>query len=74
MLEFEDGRRMHFAGTDAPCAFVEVKLYRAAPREACAALTRELCGILAGELGLDPARIYVKYSPCDEWGWNGENF
>lgn len=75
MLQFEDNCRMYFGGNqDGPVVFVEVRLLHSAPREAYEAMTKELTKILTEELSVDPARMYIKYSPGDDWGWNGGNF
>lgn len=75
MLTFEDECRMYFKGSsDAPMAFVEVKLFGKASRADYEKLTRELTGVLEQELGISPAQVYVKYEEVSNWGWNGSNF
>lgn len=74
MLSFSDNARLWFAGSDAPCAMVEVKLFGSASAAACEKMTAAVCEILSQELGLSKDRIYVKYEACDSWGWNGGNF
>ena len=75
MLRFEDNCRMYFGGTnDAPSAFVEVRILHDSTREAYESMTKAIMAILSEELAIDPARVYIKYSPGDDWGWNGGNF
>jgi len=65
---------LFFKGDDAPAAMVEVSVFGSANQSAYNKLTAEICDILSGELGIAPARIYVKYSETSNWGWNGGNF
>lgn len=75
MLSFTDNTKMYFAGNDdSDTAFVDVKIFGTAKKEEYAALTAEITRIYSKELGLLPARIYVKYEECFNWGWNGANF
>ncbi len=74
MVSFMGDLPFYFAGSDAPCAMVEVKLFGSAPDSALEALTGQITDILTGELGLPADRVYVKYELCDHWGWNGSNF
>ena len=74
MVGFEPEYRLWFQGTDEPAAMVEVSVYGGSSPDRYDELTGRICDILAGELDLDPARIYVKYSETPDWGWNGANF
>lgn len=74
MVGFEPEYRLWFQGSDEPAAMVEVAVYGGAAPDRYDELTGRICDILAGELALDPARIYVKYAETPDWGWNGSNF
>lgn len=75
MLNFEDNARMYFKGeNNSPMALVEVSLYGRSSSSSYNSLTSEITGILNGELGISPDKIYVKYSEIENWGWNGNNF
>lgn len=75
MLTFEGGSRIWFQGqNEQPAAWVQVSLFGGAAAAEYARLTREICDILKEELGIDPARIYIKYDEVANWGWNGSNF
>ena len=37
-------------------------------------MTPVICAGLSDVLGIDPARVYVKYGECANFGWNGMNF
>ncbi len=75
MVGFEDSYDLYFQGNqDAPTAFVEVKIYGGASRQAFDKLTEEICGIFEEELKIPKERIYIKYEEVENWGWNGSNF
>ena len=64
---------LHLNGNDFPAAMVDVSILGTANSAAYNKLTAQICDILSSELGIDPSRIYVKYSETDNWGWNGGN-
>ena len=75
MVGFEPAADLYFKGSNQqPLAFVEVKLLGSAQPEAYDRMTAAVCTVLQEELAISPANIYVQYSPCDHWGWNGRNF
>ena len=75
MVGFEPNVSLYFKGEKSEkLAFVEVSLYGKAPKSAYEALTAEICKILGNSLGVPSDHIYVKYSPTEDWGWNGGNF
>lgn len=75
MLTFEGGSHIWFQGSNAqPAAWVQVSLFGAASPDDYASLTRTLSDILQQELGIAPARVYIKYEETSAWGWNGANF
>ena len=74
MLGFEDNCSLYFRGDGSePTAYVDVNLY-GGRSASFSAFTAEISKILNEELGISPDRIYVKYSPTPDWGWNGGNF
>lgn len=75
MVGFEPNCSLFFRGEKSEkIAFVEVSLYGEATAAAYDKLTSEICRILENSLGVPRDKIYVKYSPTDNWGWNGRNF
>lgn len=74
MLSFRENALLYFAGTDAPAALCEVKVFGPLSSPACSKLTAALTESLCDELGLSADRVYVAYFSTDEWGWNGSNF
>ena len=75
MVGFEENVPLYFKGEKSPkIAFVEVSLFGNAGNSAYDKFTGEVCKILGNSLGVPADKVYVKYSPTDNWGWNGSNF
>lgn len=75
MVGFEPNCTLYFKGEKSEkIAFVDVSLYGNASRSAYEQLTAVICKVLGDNLGVSADKVYVKYSPTDNWGWNGGNF
>ncbi|MFT8348482.1 phenylpyruvate tautomerase MIF-related protein [Clostridium saccharoperbutylacetonicum] len=75
MVGFEDEYSLYFAGEKLEKgAFVEVKIFGKASKDAYANLTAKICKIYEEELEIPQNKIYVKYEEVSDWGWNGKNF
>lgn len=75
MVGFEPNCSLFFKGEKSEkIAFVEVSIYGNASKSAFEQLTAAICKILGDNLGVSADNIYVKYSPTENWGWNGGNF
>ena len=74
MTEVKGDCSLAFGGSDSPCAIANVSLFGKAAPEAYEKLTAALCDALSLALGIDAARIYVKYEEVSTWGWNRTNF
>ncbi len=75
MVGFEPECSLYFKGEKSEkIAFVEVSMYGNASAAGCGKMTAEICRILGDVLGVPADKVYVKYSPTDNWGWNGNNF
>ena len=74
MVEIEGDKALYFKGSDAPCAFAEVKIFGKSTAAAYDNLTSALCDVLSKALSVPGDRIYVKYEEISHWGWNGSNF
>ncbi len=75
MVGFEQNCSLYFKGEKSEkIAFVEVSIYGNAAKSAYERLTSEICKILGDNLDIPADKIYVKYSPTENWGWNGGNF
>ncbi len=74
MLDFEGDCRMWFGGSDAPCAYLEVKLFGSASGSSYDRLTAAITDDVSSVLGVPADRVYVKYEEIAHWGWNRSNF
>ena len=74
MCSVEGSISMNFQGTDEPCAMVNVEILGDTSRSNCEKLCYEITDILNKNLSVNKDRIYVKFEPCDKWGWNGGLF
>ncbi|WP_160679111.1 phenylpyruvate tautomerase MIF-related protein [Clostridium sp. C8-1-8] len=75
MVGFEENQVLYFKGKKLEYgAFVEIKIFGGAPKEALNEFTKALCNLYTKELSIKPESIYVKYEEVNNWGWNGANF
>ena len=75
MVGFEDEYKLYLAGEKLEKgAFVEIKVFGRASKEAFDKVTSEVCKIYEEELGIPQNKIYIKYEEVENWGWNGKNF
>lgn len=75
MVSLQDNIPMVFAGSDAPCAYVELKSL-GLPEDRTADLSAALCDLIAGQIGIDSGRIYIEFAGPERhmWGWNSGTF
>ena len=77
MCIFDENVPMYHAGSDAvPAAYVTVDVFArsAVSPRVWEKMTPAICDALQEQLGIDPARIYIKYGEAANFGWNGMNF
>ncbi len=75
MVAIESEIPMYFKGDGKdPIAFVEVKIFGDASKEAYSNMTAELSKVYREVLNIAPDHLYVRYSGGSDWGWNGMNF
>lgn len=75
MVEFEENCHLYFRGEKAsPLAFVDIRLFGKAGRDAYAKMTARVTEIIEEELSIPGDSIYVQYQEVDHWGYNGNNF
>lgn len=77
MCLFEGEVPIYFGGDDAaPSALLTVDVFARGevPASAWERFTEEVAPVVARELGVDPARIYIRYGATPDFGWNGANF
>jgi len=67
---------MTMAGSDEPACFVEVRGVGKMSGEQTKALSRGLCEVLSGALGVESRRIYLNFQEMAGamWGWDGGTF
>lgn len=75
MLSIDSEQPMSFAGTSEPCAYLELKSLGLEPGQTNS-LSATLCELMARELGIAPARVYIEFTPGERalWGWNSGTF
>ena len=64
---------MTFAGSNEPCAYVEIKSIGAlSPPE----MSDQFCELIKAALGISKDRIYIGFDDvsASHWGWNGRTF
>lgn len=75
MINIEPECHLYFGGNcNTPTAMCCVSVFGKASRDACEALTAEICNILKSEAAVPPNRCYVKFEFCDTWGYDGYLF
>ncbi|KGG23275.1 putative ATLS1-like light-inducible protein [Prochlorococcus marinus str. SS35] len=64
---------MTFAGTNAPCCYVEIKSIGAITP---AKMTAAFCEIISKNTTIPTNRIYIAFEDVspDSWGWDGRVF
>ena len=64
---------MNFAGTDEPCAFIELKSIGSLfPTK----MSEPICEFFSNEMNISKERIYIFYQDVDPkmWAWSGRTF
>lgn len=76
MVAIEDKVPMWFKGkSERTIVYAEVKIFANDITPSIAnAMTAEMTEILSAGTGASPSDIYITYSACKDWGWNGGNF
>jgi len=75
MVAFEPAQPMVFAGSDDPCAYLELKSI-GLPQDKTKPLSAALCEFVNRQLGIPADRVYIEFAdaPRAMWGWNGSTF
>jgi phenylpyruvate tautomerase PptA (4-oxalocrotonate tautomerase family) len=75
MVSLESGLPMVFAGDSTPAAYLELKSL-GLPADQTAGFSSSLCRLLAAELAVDPARVFIEFINVERhlWGWDGRTF
>ncbi len=73
MVKLTHSLSMNFAGTDEPCAFIEIKsIGSLVPSK----MSKPICEFFSNELGIPTERIYISFQDVDSknWAWNSKTF
>ena len=73
MVKLTHSLSMYFAGTDEPCAFIEIKsIGSLVPSK----MSKPISEFFAAELGITAERIYVYFQDVEakQWAWNNKTF
>ncbi|MCG6870998.1 MAG: hypothetical protein LJE84_01810 [Gammaproteobacteria bacterium] len=75
MVALEDQTALRFAGSDAPCCYLEMKSI-GFPENDTGPMARMLCDLVQSELGIPPDRTFIEFVdvPRPMWGWDGKTF
>ena len=75
MVSVESPVPMQFAGTDEPCAFLELRGL-GVPESKTNRLSFLLCNLMKSQTGISGDRVYINFADIKPqlWGWNGETF
>lgn len=75
MVAMEPSTPMHFAGTDAPLAYLELKSV-GLPQTKTKELSKMLSELLEKELSIPKDRVYIEFASASGpmWGWDGGTF
>lgn len=75
MVSFAPQQPMSFAGSDAPCAYLELKSIGLSDTKT-PEISAELCKLLEREMDIPASRIYIEFAdaPRAMWGWKGATF
>ena len=75
MTTFDPIQPMTFAGSDEPCAYLELKSIGLSESKT-AALSMALCKFIETSLEVPANRVYIEFAdaPRAMWGWNKGTF
>ena len=73
MTLLDSGVPMTFAGSEEPCAYVEIKSIGSLTPPA---MSDQFCELIKSSLGIPKDRIYIGFDDVNasDWGWNGRTF
>jgi len=75
MVAMEDQAAVRFAGSDAPCCYLEMKSI-GFPGDDTGRMAQILCDLVEAELGIPPERTFIEFVdvPRPMWGWDRKTF
>lgn len=75
MVRMDPFEPMMFAGSNAPCAYLELKSI-GLPESKTGALSKMLCQLMLDELKIPSGRVYIEFADAKDsmWGWDSGTF
>ena len=75
MINLQHQQKLLFAGSDKPCALLELKSI-GLPEDRTAQLSSALCEHVTEQTGIPSDRVYIEFTNAARhmWGWNGSTF
>ena len=75
MVAFAHTQSMLFAGTDAACAYLELKSI-GLPKTKTSVISKSLCQLIDEEMHIPAERVYIEFADAEGqmWGWDGGTF
>ncbi len=73
MVKLTDSIHMHFAGTNQPCCFIEIKSIGSLNPSK---ISKSICEFFSTELQISTERIFVFFQNVNSnmWAWNNKTF
>ncbi len=75
MVSIEPAKPMRFAGSNDPCAYLELKSI-GLPEAKTKELSAALAALMHAAAGINKDRVYIEFADAQRafWGWNGGTF
>jgi phenylpyruvate tautomerase PptA (4-oxalocrotonate tautomerase family) len=74
MVNIEDGHTMYYRGKEGDYAYVDLRLYTAAPLEDKKNFATQLFAAVEEIAGIPPKDVFLTISELDHWGSDGKYF
>jgi hypothetical protein len=72
LVNIQDGASLYMGGTDAPSAYIDLRVYTRTDPEAKKRFTREVFACITRLFGIETSRQYLTIGEYDHWGYDGE--
>ncbi|MDR1099804.1 MAG: hypothetical protein LBL28_04915 [Treponema sp.] len=72
IVHIQDGGSLSMGGSEAPAAYIDLRVYTKTDPEAKKKFARELFAFITREFGIETGRQYLTIGEYDNWGYDGE--
>jgi hypothetical protein len=72
IVNIQDSGAVSMGGTEAPCVYIDLRVYTKVPGEAKKRFTGEVFTFIAREFAIPVERQYLTISEYENWGYDGE--